>query len=129
MKKTIENTITQTQYIFLLISSVIGIGILSAPNSICQDAEQSGWISMIIGGLYPLIVSYCIYLNYKYLGDISFFELNKKLYGKIISKLVFIFLLFSFLLYESSVLSGFINILNKSIASFIPPYLLVFLFL
>lgn len=125
MKKT-THIITQNQYIFLLISAVIGIGIISAPNSLCQTAEQSGWISMLLGGIYPLSISYCVYLNYKYFGNTDFFELNKKIYGKTAAYFIFLFFFCSIMIYESSILAGFTNLLNSSISSFLPPYLIIF---
>lgn len=125
MKKT-NHIITQNQYIFLLVSAVIGVGIISAPNSLCQTAEQSGWISMLLGGIYPLSISYCVYLNYKYFGNMYFFELNQKLYGKTITYIVFLFFFCTVLIYESSILAGFTNLLNSSISSFLPPYLIIF---
>ncbi|MCX7951667.1 MAG: spore germination protein [Clostridiales bacterium] len=126
MKKT-NHIITQNQYIFLLVSAVIGIGIISAPNSLCQTAEQSGWIAIMLGGIYPLVISYCAYLNYKYFGNMYFFELNKKLYGKIGAYLVFFFFFCTILFYEASIIAGFTNLLNSSISSFLPVYLIIFI--
>lgn len=125
--KKVTHIITQNQYIFLLVSAVIGIGIISAPSSLCQTAEQSGWIAIMLGGIYPLTISFCTYLNYKYFGDMYFFELNKKLYGKVGAYIVFFFFFCTILFYESLIIAGFTNLLNSSISSFIPVYLIVFL--
>lgn len=127
MSKVIENKITQRQYIFILVSAVVGIGILSAPNSICQSAEQSGWISMIIGGIYPLIICYCSYLNYKHFNNAHFYQLNERLYGKFIAKIIFLFFLITMIIYEASVLANFYNILSKEIAFFLSPYAVLIL--
>ncbi|WDC84444.1 GerAB/ArcD/ProY family transporter [Caloramator sp. mosi_1] len=78
MSKVVENTITKRQYVFILISAVVGIGILSAPNSICQKSEQSGWISMLLGCIYPLIITFCAYVSHKNMGFIDFYTLNQK---------------------------------------------------
>ncbi|MCX7694832.1 MAG: spore germination protein [Caloramator sp.] len=125
MSKVIENKITKRQYIFILISAVVGIGILSAPNSICQKAEQSGWISMFIGCLYPLTITYCAYLCYKNLGFIDFYTLNEKIYGKFFSKIISIFFMLTITIYSSSVLAGFYNVLSKEITIFLQPSIIV----
>jgi spore germination protein (amino acid permease) len=125
MSKVIENKITKRQYIFILISAVVGIGILSAPNSICQKAEQSGWISMFIGCIYPLTITYCAYLSYKNLGFIDFYTLNQRIYGKFFAKVIFIFFMLTLTIYTSSVLSGFYNVLSKEISFFLPTSMIV----
>ncbi|MBZ4664513.1 MAG: hypothetical protein JG776_2237 [Caloramator sp.] len=125
MSELVENTITKRQYIFILISAVVGIGILFAPNSMCQKAEQSGWISMFIGCIYPLTITYCAYLSYENLGFIDFYTLNQRIYGKYITKIIFIFFMLTLTIYESSVLAGFYNVLSKEISFFLPTSMIV----
>lgn len=54
MKKVGSNTITPGEVTFLLIGSMIGVGILSLPNDLVIIAKQDAWISAFIGAIYPL---------------------------------------------------------------------------
>ncbi|SHF48665.1 GerAB/ArcD/ProY family transporter [Caloramator proteoclasticus] len=61
-----NNTITRNQYFFVIQSAMIGIGVISLAAGVTKKAQQSGWIAIIIAGIYPIlcvILSYEIYKN------------------------------------------------------------------
>ena len=54
MKKVESNAITPKQVTYLLVGSMIGVGILTLPNDLVAISKQDAWISAFIGAIYPL---------------------------------------------------------------------------
>lgn len=48
-----NNTITRNQYFFVIQSAMIGIGIITLASGVTKKAQQSGWIAVILAGIYP----------------------------------------------------------------------------
>lgn len=123
--KKINNKITRYQYMSIIQGSMIGVGILSLPSSVTSIAKQSGWISTLLCGIYPLFITLAACLIYKNMNYLNFSELNRNLFGKIISY-IFEFAFFTyFLIFGAFVLSGFANVLTFSTTRFLSPYVIV----
>ncbi|WP_163193077.1 GerAB/ArcD/ProY family transporter [Clostridium thermarum] len=123
--KKYTNKITRFQYMYIIQGSMIGVGLISLPSSVSNIAKQSGWISALLCGIYPLYVTLVACSIYKNMNYISFVELNTQLYGKILS-ILFTFIFFTyFLLIATFALSGFVNILVFSTTKFLSPYLII----
>lgn len=114
MDKKQINSLTSYEITFTIVGTVIGIYILSATSDVTKLAYQDGWISMLLGGIYPLyIVIIGSYIIKKHPKD-NILTLSKKYLGSILgSTLNFIFLL-QFILYLSSMV--------VSITGMIRPY-------
>ena len=80
-----NNKITRRQYIAILLSSLIGIGILSLPSEVCRIAKQDGWISVALGGLFPLYLLFTASYIHTKMNYEDFANIAKKLYGKYLS--------------------------------------------
>lgn len=120
-----KNKITQNQYTFMLISSMIGVGILSMASGLSKIAHQQGWISTLAGGLYPLFIFITASIIDKKTNQSSFWSINNKIYGKILSHIfIFIFFLY-FLTVFVGVVSGFTNVLRQTITSFLSPIYII----
>ncbi|WP_139905595.1 GerAB/ArcD/ProY family transporter [Clostridium thermarum] len=123
--KEYSNKITRFQYMYIIQGSMIGVGLISLPYAVSNIAKQSGWISVLLCGIYPLYVTLAACTIYKNMNYINFVELNTQLYGKILS-ILFIFIFFTyFSLIAIFTLSGFINILVFSTTKFLSPYLII----
>ncbi len=62
-----DNELTEMQFTLILIGSMMGVGILSLPNDVIKIAKQDGWISVLLGSVYPLyIVFIANYLGKNY---------------------------------------------------------------
>lgn len=123
--KDVSNKITRFQYMFIIQASMIGLGILSLPSSVCDVAKQSGWIPTLISGVYPLFITFVGYTIHKKTKFLDFVQLNTKLYGKILSCfLCFVFFIY-FMLQASFVIAGFANVLNFSTTKFLSPYSII----
>ena len=57
MDKAKKNLLEESETTAILVGFIIGINILALPNGVVQDAKQAGWISVIVGGLYPLYIA------------------------------------------------------------------------
>ncbi len=63
---------------------MLGVGILSLPNDVIKIAKQDGWISVLLGAIYPLyMVFIATYLSKNYPKD-NMLTLSKKFFGKIL---------------------------------------------
>jgi spore germination protein len=120
-----NNKITRRQYISLLLSSLIGIGILSLPSEVCRIAKQDGWISVALGGLFPLYLLFTASYIHKKMNYEDFANITKKLYGKYLSLLIFIIISVSSLIYHVSIIANYTNIMKASISEFIPKVAIV----
>lgn len=73
-----------------IIHAVIGFRLLSLPRDVVEYAENDGWISILIMGLYGLIIAYIFYwLGVKYKG-LNYSQICERLFGKIIGKIIII---------------------------------------
>ncbi|PAB59135.1 GerAB/ArcD/ProY family transporter [Anaeromicrobium sediminis] len=120
-----KNKITQNQYIFIVVSTMIGVGILSMASGLCKTAHQQGWISALIGGLYPIF----IVITAAIIGDktnyTSFFHVNNKIYGKILSYIFTLIFFLYFLTIFVAVTSGFVDVLRQTITRFLSPIYII----
>ena len=120
-----NNKITRRQYIAILLSSLIGIGILSLPSEVCRIAKQDGWISVALGGLFPLyLILTASYINKK-MNYEDFANITKKLYGKYLSQLIFTIISISLLIYQILIIANYTNIMKASIGEFVPKIVIV----
>lgn len=121
----INNKITKYQYIAIIHSCMIGVGILSLAQSVSSDAYQQGWISIIIGGIYPIIVvTTSIFIDRK-MDHIDFWKINNQIYGKLLTYFITFGFFIVFIVFETSLIGGFCNVLYLTIINFIPRYIVV----
>ncbi|WDV46009.1 endospore germination permease [Clostridiaceae bacterium M8S5] len=80
--------ITKAQNVTMMISSVIGVGILSLPSDLAEVVGTDGWIILIITGLLSMAALYVItklMLSYK---DYTLIEIGRELVGRPIGDIV-----------------------------------------
>ncbi|EJO5346364.1 GerAB/ArcD/ProY family transporter [Clostridium botulinum] len=130
MNKDDRNLLTSKEITFLLVGLLTGVGILSLPNDVSKLAKQDGWISVIIGSIYPIyIIFLCSFIIKKYPNE-NLLSLSKKVFGNFLGTILNILFGLQFMLYATSVASGFNNILRAYILYFLSPlkiYIVVFL--
>ncbi|RMD02378.1 hypothetical protein D9O40_06235 [Clostridium autoethanogenum] len=122
MNKTQNTLITPSEFTILLISIFTGIGMLYLPNAVIKDAKQDGWMSCIIGALYPLYT--LILANYvckKFPND-DIFTLGRKCFGKILGSILnFVFVLF-FIFVGTTELAGLSDTFKVYTTPFLKKY-------
>jgi spore germination protein len=125
-EKMKNDTISQNQYISIILSSMIGIGILSLSSNVSKLSYQQGWISIFLGGVYPIITVIIASIINKKTNNQDYWEYSTKVYGKIITIILTIIFYFIFLTLLSSVASGYTNVINYSVDVFLPSkYILI----
>ena len=109
--------ISSKQLKALVVTVIIGVGVLSLPSRIARIQGNDGWIPIILTGL--LIIPSLIIIN-KLFGlypDMDFFEIGEEVLGKWIFKVFLIILSIHFILLSASVV--------RSLAEIIKAFLLV----
>jgi spore germination protein len=121
----INNQITRNQYMFIIQNSIIGVGILSLASGVCKVAKQSGWISVLVAGIYPIYICIVAALIYRNTNYNEFLETNKRIWGKFLAYIFTIFFFINFIFLSSFVLSGFANVLVFSTTKFLSPHTII----
>lgn len=114
-----KNYLTEHQLTLVLIGCMIGIGVLSLPNSAIKVSKQDGWISVLLGGIYPLYLTFTTsYIRKKHPHE-DILDLNKKIYGNILGNILnLIFLLFFFII-ATDLSAAITNILKIYVVDFL----------
>lgn len=119
MKKVGKNEITYQQFTYIIIGTIIGVGILALPGSLAEISKQDGWVSAIIGVWYPLyIVLLAIHISKNFPED-NIFSVSTTYFGKFIGgflNTIFSAQLFIFLIFATS---GVINLSRVFIVQFL----------
>lgn len=101
-----KNLVTPNEITYILIGIMVGVSAVSLPNSVTDTAKQDGWISVVIGAVYPLYVAFlAIYVSGKVPKE-NILILSKKYLGKVIGNILNFFFLLSFWVYLPSIISG-----------------------
>lgn len=114
MKET--NKISNNQIRGLIVSAVVGIGILSLPNKMAIALGNDGWIPIVIGGIFSIITILIMNRIFELYPGKDFFEIGREVLGKWIFN---IFLLI-FFIYNIT----FMALLARNIAELIKAFLL-----
>ncbi len=122
MDKRKNELLTTNELLFTLIGCIIGAGILSLPNSIVAEAKQDGWISTVIGSLYPLYVVMVGSIIIKRYPDQNIMEVSKQCLGKVFGGFLNLMFLAQFLVYVVGVIGAANSILRVYAVWFMPRY-------
>ena len=116
-----NNLLVSKEITYLLIGSMIGIGIFNLPNALVKSSYESGWIPVLIGSVYPLYLGSMAILIIKKEKKRNILFLSKKCFGNIIGSLFNIVFLINFIFYIVIVISGFNNMFTVYATSFLTP--------
>lgn len=122
MNKEINNKITENQYMAIVQSSMIAIGILTLARTTTKQAYQDAWISIIIGGVYPIVVVILASFIDKKMNHYNFWQINNEVYGKFLSYIIVIIFIAVFSFSQLSIISAYINIIHGLLVPFAPAY-------
>jgi spore germination protein len=125
-----QNEITISQFALIIFGCIVGVGILSLPNGVVKAAHQDGWISTLIGGIYPLyIVIIACYIGKKFPND-NILILSKKYFGKIFGGTLNLIFATYFIYIASMTACYFSNLMRSYIMGFLTSFkLLAILFM
>ena len=117
--------ISASELFFVLVGSIIGMGVTALPDQVVAISRQDGWISTIIGGIYPLYIVLVGGIIIKKYPDSNIMNLSKAYFGKIIGNILNILFMLQFLFYAVLVISGSSNELRAYSIYFIPHFKMV----
>ncbi|GAA0724471.1 endospore germination permease [Clostridium malenominatum] len=125
-----DNVLTESQLVCILIGSMIGIGVLSLPKDVIKISKQDGWISVLLGSVYPLYVIFIAnYIRKKHPKE-DLLDLNKKIYGRFFGIIFNMIFLIFFLFIGTEVAAGVNNVLKIYMVHFLNKWnILTLLFL
>ncbi|NMA87025.1 MAG: GerAB/ArcD/ProY family transporter, partial [Tissierellia bacterium] len=106
-----QNKISNMQIKALMVTIIIGVGILSLPSDIAIVMGNDGWIGILLGGLITIPFIIMIDRLFKLYPNRDFFQLGKE----IIHPIGFKFLLLIFFAYSILLLSVSIRIFADTI--------------
>ncbi|MBU3188054.1 spore germination protein [Clostridium bowmanii] len=117
-----QTFLTVSQFALIIFGSIVGVGILSLPNGVVKEAHQDGWISTLIGGIYPLyVVIIASYISKNYPND-SILILSKKYFGKILGSVFNLIFATYFIFIASMIASYYTNLMRNYIVGFLTPF-------
>lgn len=129
MDKDTDSLITSSELTTILVSVMLGVGVLSLANSVVKTAKQDGWICCILGAIYPLYMVFIASYLCKKSPKENVLALSKKCFGKILGTILNIVFLGFFLLIGSAVASGISNLLRIYMVTFLTNYQFLLMFL
>ena len=68
----------------LIVSAMIGIGIMSLPSSLVSEMGNDGWIAIVLSGLLMLPIAAIIIQIFKINPDKDLFQIGKETLGSIV---------------------------------------------
>lgn len=110
-----KNKVSNQQIKDLLVTTVIGIGILSMPSQMAMLLDNDGWVAIIIGGL--LIVPFILMINkiFEMFPGKNIFQIGREVLGNVI----FIIFLILLIIYVVLVVSNTVRVFGEVIKAFL----------
>jgi spore germination protein len=121
MEKVKNNLLEDIECIAMVVGFVTSVGILSLPNGVVKDAKQDGWISVVVGGVYPLFVALLAIYYVKKHPNEDILVLSKKYLGVILGTICNILFLTQFSIYLVAIASGMSNVYRTYATAFLTP--------
>jgi spore germination protein len=120
-----NNLLVPSEVMYILVGTMIGLGIFNLSNVLVKDAHEDAWISAALGGIYPLYIGLLgIYMIKKHPSE-NILELSKRYMGKGIGTILNILFLVFFITNTIFVISGFSIIYEVYATAFLSPFRII----
>ena len=117
-----QSYLSVSQFALIIFGSIVGVGVLSLPNGVVKVAHQDGWISTLIGGIYPLyIVIIASYIARKFPND-NILILSKKYFGRILGSIFNLIFATYFIFMASMIASYYTNLMRSYTIGFLTSF-------
>ncbi|HHQ2899442.1 TPA: GerAB/ArcD/ProY family transporter [Bacillus cereus] len=113
-----KSFISKSQFLFIMIQTQIGIGILSLPYKVFHASKEAAWISVIVAGILIQVSSYILILLCRRFPHMTFFEFSSTITGVKLGKII----TFIYALYFSMVGVLILKTYTKIIQTWLLPY-------
>ncbi|MGV8984200.1 GerAB/ArcD/ProY family transporter [Clostridium sp.] len=121
MDKSKKNLIEDSEAIAMVVGFMIGTSVLALPNGVVQDAKQDGWISVIIGGMYPLYIALLAIYYAKKHPNQNILTLSNIYLGKVIGTICNILFMVEFAIFTIVAIVSLSNIFRVNATTFLTP--------
>lgn len=119
-----RHQITSKQFFIFVISTQIGIGVLTLPSELTKNVGHDAWITVFLSGLLYTCISVLILMLMQRYSDKSILSINKLLYGKYLGSL-FNFIVWVYLVFASAIgLRLFTEVIRITVLKTTPPLVL-----
>lgn len=120
-----ETILSKGRYISIIVGTIIGVGILAMPKGITKIAHQDGWISTMLGVIYPLYtIIISSYVIKRYPND-DILTISKKKLGNILGRILnFIFMTF-WIFVGTNVICGYSNLMRSYVVGWLTPFKII----
>ena len=116
-----KNLLTPNEVTFILIGIMFDVTAANLPNGVIDTAKQDGWISVLIGAIYPLYVVFlAVYVSGKFPKD-NILVLSKRYLGKTMGTILNFLFLLSFFSYFPALISTLGTIIRTDAVPILTP--------
>ncbi|NHW38794.1 GerAB/ArcD/ProY family transporter [Paenibacillus aceris] len=122
-----KSRITQGQFMFFVIQSQVGVGILSLPHRMQAIAKGGGWISTLIAGLAVQVIILILWALCRRFPSDTIFSFLPKIVGKFFGNLLGLVYIGYFLFSAGMVLAVFADVIGKWVLQSTPRWALLIL--
>lgn len=86
-----KTSISSRQLAFLVLNSMVGVGILSLPRVLIEKAGTHAWVPVLLGGIFPIVGIWVQVTLCKRHPKLDFVRLNRRLLGRVVGSVVPVF--------------------------------------
>jgi len=116
-----RNLLTPNEVAFILIGIIVDVTVANLPNVVMASGKQDGWISVLIGGIYPLYVAIlAIFVSGRFPKE-NILVLSKKYLGKNLGTILNFLFLLSFFSYFPPLISTVAIIIRTDAVPILTP--------
>jgi spore germination protein len=109
---TNNDRITVPQTVALLITTILGTGILSLPRNVANAAGSDGWLLVLSGGVFAFVSSLIVGALVKKFPQDTFIEYSQKVLGKILGYPLGVILIIYFVFLSAMTARIFSEVMN-----------------
>ena len=121
MDKAKKNLLEESEATAMVVGFIIGTSILALPNGVVQDAKQDGWISVIVGGMYPLYLALLAIYYAKKHPNQDILALSNIYLGRILGTICNILFMVEFGIFTIAAIVSLSNIFRVNVTPFLTP--------
>lgn len=121
MDKFEGNSLEDLEVVGLIVGFMVGINVLNLPSQMAIQIKQSAWISVIIGGIYPLTFGFILIYCCKKHPDDSILVLSERYFGYVFGTICNILFMLNFVFYIVITAASFTNVLRVYATDFLEP--------
>lgn len=123
----VKNRISSIDLFFVMIQTMIGVGLLSLPHDTYQTAESDGWISLLISGVIIQLIILLLWLLCRKFPNLTLFDFSKMIVGKVPGTIINVLYIIHFLAVVCYIFIVFIDFVKRWILPETPAWVLIFI--